>query len=75
MSDDREQIDTNIQVMLARIDERTRSTDKEIAELRKEFLLYVTKVEFNPVKMLVFGITGLILSSAIVVILSRTIGL
>ena len=61
-------------IMLARIDERLKNLDQDVKDLNEEFHKYVNKQEFAPVKLLVFGITGILLTSTLIVILSKTIG-
>jgi len=56
--------------LLARIDERTRHVESAIAALTLEIDEYVTRVEFQPVKLIVFGLVGLILSGVFAAIIT-----
>jgi hypothetical protein len=57
--------------ILARLDERTENTDRNMVTIKKDVLAihtklsesYVTQKEFNPIKMLVYGAVGLVLTS------------
>lgn len=48
--------------ILARLDERTNFLVQQILEIKNNF---VTKNEFNPVRNIVYGFTGLILLSVL----------
>ena len=53
--------------MIVRIDERTNQMLNEMKTMRE---VMVTRTEFSPVKTLVYGLVGLIMSSVIVAVLS-----
>ena len=61
-------------ILLARIDERSQSMQRELHKLNEEFTNYVTKQEFVPVRLLVYGLTGILLTSVLMVILAKTLG-
>lgn len=62
-------IDTN-EVLLARIDERTKRLEEDFIDLKSQFTSnYVTKEEFSPIKNLVYGGVGLILVSVLTAVL------
>lgn len=57
--------------LLARIDERTASILREVAQLRADLALhkaearatYVTRTEFRPIRSVIYGLVGLTLTS------------
>lgn len=51
-------MDAEDKVLLARIDERTTFIVNQVSELKKS---YVTKEEFKPVRMIVYGLAGAVL--------------
>jgi len=59
--------------MLARLDERVKSMQGELHTLTAKFEHYVTHIEFGPVKMIAFGLAGLILSAVIAAIVASVI--
>jgi hypothetical protein len=70
--------------LLVRVDERLTSLQNELAvrmierskevdDLWRTFTLHVTRVEFTPVKILVYGMVGLILSSVVAALISFVI--
>lgn len=65
--------DEQDQELLARIDERVQSMQRELHTLTKKFAEYVTHVEFTPVKMIAFGLAGLILCSVIAAIVATVL--
>lgn len=71
MVDDGEQDRTGL---LSRLDERTRNMQKDLHELAQRFEDYVTHVEFTPVKLIAFGLAGLILSAVIAAVIATVIG-
>jgi len=63
-------MDQNDRVLLARIDERTQALQREvhaIAEHLKED--YVTAAEFVPIKKIVYGLVGLVLTAVTLAVL------
>ena len=52
--------------LLARIDERVRQMQAELHE-------FVTRAEFQPVKLLTFGIAALILSSVVATLIAKVL--
>lgn len=56
---------------VVRLDEKITNLTKETKELKEEFIKYVSRHEFIPVKLIVFGMAGTILTSALVLILSK----
>jgi hypothetical protein len=59
--------------MLARLDERLQSVQRELHTLSDRFQDYVTHVEFKVVRMLVFGSVALILSAVIAAIVASVL--
>lgn len=62
--------DESQHVLLVRVDERTKTLLRELQLLRDTT---VTKVEFSPVKNLVYGLSALLLTSVVVALLSLVI--
>lgn len=56
---------------LIRLEATTINLEKDLVDLKAKFLDYVTKHEFTPVKLVVFGLVGTILTSALVLIITR----
>lgn len=59
--------------MLARLDERVKSMQVELHALTSKFEQYVTHIEFGPVKLIAFGLAGLILSAVIAAVVASVI--
>ena len=59
--------------MLARLDERVQSVQRELHTLTNKFQDYVTHVEFKVVRMLVFGTVALILSAVVAAIVASVL--
>lgn len=60
--------------MLARIDERTLGLERGFADLSAKLdNQYVTRAEFNPVKAIVYGLVGLILTAVVVSLLALVV--
>lgn len=55
---------------LIRIDERTRQISDEIKEVKS---ILVTKSEFQPVRMLVYGLVALIMTSVITALVAQVV--
>lgn len=55
---------------LIRIDERTRQISDEIKEVKS---ILVTKSEFQPVRMLVYGLVALIMTSVITALIAQVV--
>lgn len=55
---------------LIRIDERTRSISEEIKEVKS---ILVTKTEFQPVRMLVYGLVALIMTTVIAALIAQVV--
>ena len=70
MSTDMQESDA---VTLARIDERTKHTAQAIKDLKLEIDDYVTKIEFQPVKLIVFGLAGLVMSGVFAAIIALVV--
>jgi hypothetical protein len=64
--------------LLIRIDERTEATHKEIEALKGAFemlpMRYVTRSEFKPIRSIVYGMAGVILSAALLAVLAMSFG-
>lgn len=56
--------------LIVRIDERTKRIQEELKELRETV---VSRAEFNPVKVLVYGIVGLILSAVFAALVAQVV--
>jgi hypothetical protein len=57
--------------LLARLDERTKATAEDVAEIKKAMAAnYVTKAEFAPVRSIVFGMVAAILLAVLGVLLA-----
>ena len=70
-------LETNVEALLARIDERTKHTDTRITDLTTQIngldtkmdSHFVTKTEFDPVKRVVYGlVTFLLLAFAAAIV-------
>jgi hypothetical protein len=59
--------------LLARLDERVKSMQVELHSLTAKFEQYVTHVEFGPVKLIAFGLAGLILSAVIAAVVASVL--
>lgn len=59
--------------MLARLDERLQTVQRELHSLNERFTLYVTHVEFKVVRMLVFGGVALVLSAVVAAIVASVL--
>lgn len=54
------------EAVLARIDERTKTTEEKITHIEEKLdSNYVTKDEFRPVKQLVYGFVGVVLLAVV----------
>jgi hypothetical protein len=64
--------------LLIRIDERTEATHKDVEDLKGSFnglpKRYVTRSEFKPVRSIVYGMAGVILSAALLGVLAMAFG-
>lgn len=60
-----------MQELMARLDERTTAIQQELKELRGSV---VTQQEFKPVRMVVYGLIGIILTSVMGGILAIVLG-
>lgn len=58
--------DDDEHVLLARIDERLRHIERMIDD-------FVTRIEFAPIKALVFGLAGLMLSAVVAALVSTVV--
>jgi len=56
--------------MLVRIEERTRVISDEIKEVKS---ILVTKSEFQPVRMLVYGLVALIMTAVITALIAQVV--
>jgi hypothetical protein len=73
MSEDNEQTGS-LAALLARIDERTKTTCKDVQEIKTKLEThYVTQDEFRPVKAIVYGMVGLLLTGIVTAILILTL--
>ncbi len=64
---------SNDSELLVRLDERTRATAEDVAEIKEAMAAnYVTKAEFAPVRSLVFGAVALILTAFIAALIYVT---
>ena len=59
--------------LLARLDERVKSMQVELHSLTAKFEQYVSHVEFGPVKLIAFGLAGLILSAVIAAVVASVL--
>jgi hypothetical protein len=66
-------VDDDQHAMLARLEERTQSIQRELHMLTGKFNEYVLHIEFAPVRWLVFGLAGLILSAVIAAVVATVI--
>lgn len=64
--------------LLIRIDERTEATHTDVEKIKKVLdhlpQRYVTRPEFKPVRAVVYGLVGMILTGAIFGILAASFG-
>lgn len=56
-----------------RLEGKVVALERDLVDLKSKFLEYVTKHEFTPVKLVVFGLVGTILTSALALILTRVL--
>jgi hypothetical protein len=55
-----------IEVTLAVLNERTSHTDKTVSEIKRKLeFQYVTQEEFKPVKLIVYGLVGFIMTTVL----------
>ena len=66
-------MDENEHSMLARLDERVQSVQRELHTLTGKFNEYVTHTEFTPVRLLVYGLAGLLLSSVVAAVIATVL--
>jgi hypothetical protein len=66
-------VDENEHSMLARLDERVQSMQKDLHVLTGKFNEYVTHIEFTPVKMIAFGLAALILCSVLAAVVATVL--
>ena len=60
--------------LLARIDERTIATSNAVLEIKSKMEThYVTQNEFRPVKSIVYGLVGLILTSVVIALIAMVV--
>jgi hypothetical protein len=60
--------------MLIRIDERTKSLIKRFDDFeKKQSEDFVTRIEFEPIKRLVYGVVGLVLTGFVLAIIALVI--
>lgn len=71
---ERKQQKESLETKLGRVEERVNSIKTELHDVKKTLDKYVTKIEFWPVKIIVFGLAGLILSSVFAAIIALTLG-
>jgi hypothetical protein len=64
--------------LLIRIDERVEATHKDMEVIKEAFETlpkrYVTRSEFKPVRSIVYGMAGVILSAALLGVLAMAFG-
>lgn len=60
--------------LLTRLDERVEAMRSEVHQVKGVLEKYVTRVEFWPVKVIVFGMAGLVLSSVLATVIALVIG-
>ena len=65
--------DENDASLLARLDERVKAMQVELHTLTSKFEHYVTHIEFGPVKLIAFGLAGLILSAVIAAVVASVV--
>ena len=53
--------------------ENVKATNLKIDKLTKEFESYVSQREFTPIKLIVYGMAGIIMTSVLVAILTKVI--
>jgi hypothetical protein len=61
------------QIMLARLDERVVSMQREIHVLRGLLEEYITRHEFWPTKVISLGLAGLLLSAVVAAIIAQVL--
>jgi hypothetical protein len=61
-------------VQIARLDEKMTAAKDEIHQIKLMLDKYVTKIEFWPIKIIVFGLAGLILSGVGAAIIALVVG-
>lgn len=59
--------------LLVRVDERTKGLVASVSKLEEKFDEYVTHHEFTPIRLIVFGFAGLILTSVIAAIVASVV--
>ncbi len=60
----------NVDPLLIRIDERTMSIVEELKQLRTTV---VSKAEFNPIRLLVYGLVGLVLTAVFTAVVAQVV--
>lgn len=61
------------EVLLARLDERVASMQREIHTMRALLEDYITKHEFWPTKIISLGLAGLVLASVVAAIIAHVL--
>lgn len=71
-------VDGADKVLLARVDERTKNTASDVAEIKAAIQSldqrFVSKTEFAPVRAIVFGAVALVLLAVLGALVATTIG-
>lgn len=71
-------VDSDDKVLLARVDERTKNTAEDIAEIKNALKgmddKFVTKASFEPVRAIVFGGVALVLIAVLGLVINGNIG-
>ena len=70
--------DDSVDVKLARIDERLRTVQESVEEIQNQFresgrlntATFVTQQEFRPVKQIVYGLVGTLLTGVVIAVLA-----
>lgn len=67
-------METEDKERLARVEANADRNHEEINTLRERFESYITRHEFNPVKMIAFGMAGAAMLGMVGAILSKLLG-
>lgn len=69
------EVENGTSVEVKQIRETLKSIDNKFESIEKKFDNYVSKERFEPVKIVVYGLIGIILTSVLVTLLVKTLGL
>lgn len=68
-----EKLNVTQKELLIRIDERTKALSRKFDDFEKGQTSYVSKIEFEPIKKLVYGMVGLVLTAVVLALIGLVI--